>query len=145
MAYVVKGTSLLYHTKVGESLHTQLTSLVGRLHEGETRRHAMFLQLEQHKTEVLRLSSACQEALTLESQVERLREDMAGMVPHERFMSVCSDLESALKREQDLKASLSQHGSVVKELQTRLLQEGQSTQTKSAALCVLEKVGRCAS
>ena len=127
------------HAQVGESLHTQLTSLIGRLHEGETKRHAIFLQLEQHKTEVLRLSSACQEALILESQVEKLHKDLAGMVPHEQYLSVCSDLELALKREQELKTSLSHSGSVVRELQSRLQQEGQSTQTKSAALYVLEK------
>ena len=104
------------------------------------KRHTLYLTLDQHKTEMTRLSSACQDALGLESQVEQLRKDLAGMVTHECYLNVCGDLEAALKREHEFKLSLTQHGVAVRQLQTRLKQVGHSTQTKSAALCVLEKV-----
>ncbi len=119
-----------------------MTSLIGRLHEGESKRHSLHLILDQHKAEVARLSSACQEALGLESQVEQLSKDLAGMVTHERYLSVCGDLEAALKREQELKSSLSRHGKALRQMQTKLQQEGQSAKTKNAALFVLEKVSK---
>lgn len=103
-------------------------------------RHSLLLQLEQSKSERDQLSNACQDALEMESQVEKLRKDMAGMVSHERFMAVCSDLEVALKREQELKGSLAQHGVAVKQLQEKLQLEGKNLQAKNEALSVTDKV-----
>ncbi len=123
-----------------ESLRTQLTSLISRLYEGETKRHSLILLLDQHKAEKARLTSACQETLGLESQVEQLSKELTGMVTHERYLSVCSDLEAALRREQELKSSLTRHGDAVRQMQTKLQQEGQSAKTKNAALFVLERV-----
>ena len=130
------------HIQLGESLHTQLVNLVGRLHEVEVERHSLLLQLDQSKSEQDRLSGACQDALEMESQVERLRKDVAGMVAHERFMAVCSDLEVALKREQELKVSLTQHGVAVKQLQERLQLEGKNLQAKNDAMSVVDKVNK---
>ena len=103
-------------------------------------RHSLLLQLDQSKSEQDRLSGACQEALEMESQVEKLRKDVAGMVSHETFMAVCGDLEVALKREQELKVSLTQHGVAVKQLQERLQLEGKNLQANNDAMFVVDKV-----
>ena len=63
-------------TQLGEVLHTQLMSLVGRLHDGELDRQSLCSQLTESRAECEQLSSTCTELCGLREQVEALQREV---------------------------------------------------------------------
>lgn len=133
-------TYVPHFLQLEELLNTQLSSLINRLHKVEVERHSLSLQLDQVKCERDQLSNVHQDALKMESEVEKLRNELTVMVSHDKFMTVCNDLEGALKREHELKVSLTEHTISVKQFQERLKQDQKNLKAKNSALSATEKV-----
>ena len=76
------------HTcQLGEALHTQLTSLVGRLHDGELERHSLHAQLAQTRAECQQLSEAHQQAVELRRKSEELQNEVEMTLFYKKIMS----------------------------------------------------------
>ena len=65
-----------FFPKLGEALHTQLTNLVGRLHDGEVERCSLRSQLQQSKADCQQLSRACRE---FQQKMESLKTEVSGV------------------------------------------------------------------
>ena len=100
----------------------------------------MHSQLLQSKFHSERLSRELQEAGQLNEKVESLQTELGMMVPRGQFEAICKDFESSLKREKELKIYLSQHVSVVEQLQTKLQLAYQEMQCKETTLTKSSKV-----
>jgi hypothetical protein len=111
-----------------------MISLVGRLHQGEVQQHSLHSQLLQSKSQAEKLSRELQEAGQLRQRVEILKDELGMMVPRGQFEAICKDFEASLKREKELKIYLSQHVSVVEQLQTKLQLTCQEVQCKETML-----------
>ena len=72
--------------------------------------------------------------------MESLKDELGMMVPRGQFETICKDFEASLKREKELKIYLSQHVSVVEQLQTKLQLASQEVQYKEAMLTKSNKV-----
>lgn len=126
--------------QLGKKLQCQVVSLVGRLHQGEVQQHSLHSQLLQSKSQAERLSRELQEASQLRGRVESLKDELGMMVPRGQFEAICKDFEASLKREKELKIYLSQHVSVVEQLQTKLQLASQEVQCKETMLTKSNKV-----
>ena len=126
--------------QLGKKLQCQVISLVGRLHQGEVQQHSLHSQLLQTRSQAERLSRELQEASQLRGRVESLKDELGMMVPRGQFEAICKDFEASLKREKELKIYLSQHVSVVEQLQTKLQLASQEVQYKEAMLTKSNKV-----
>ena len=126
--------------QLGKKLQCQVISLVGRLHQGEVQQHTLHSQLLQTRSQAERLSRELQEASQLRGRVESLKDELGMMVPRGQFEAICKDFEASLKREKELKIYLSQHVSVVEQLQTKLQLASQEVQYKEAMLTKSNKV-----
>ena len=113
---------------------------MGRLHQGEVQQHSLRSQLLQSKSQTERLSRELQEASQLRERVESLKDELGMMVPRGQFEAICKDFEASLKREKELKIYLSQHVSVVEQLQTKLQLAYQEVQCKETMLTKSNKV-----
>ena len=72
--------------------------------------------------------------------MESLKDELGMMVPRGQFEAICKDFEASLKREKELKIYLSQHVSVVEQLQTKLQLAYQEVQCKETMLTKSNKV-----
>lgn len=128
------------HVQLGKKLHRQVISLVGRLHQGEVQLHSLHSQLLQSKSHSERLSRELHEAAKLKERADSLQTELGMMVPRGQFEAICKDFEASLKREKELKIYLSQHVSVVEQLQTKLQLAHQEMQFKETILSKSNKV-----
>ena len=117
-----------------------MIGLVGRLHQGEVQQHSLHSQLLQSKSQAERLSRELQEAGQLRERVDSLKDELGMMVPRGQFEAICKDFEASLKREKELKIYLSQHVSVVEQLQTKLQLAHQEMQYKETMIAKSNKV-----
>lgn len=107
---------------------------MGSLHQGQVQQHSLHSQLLQSKSQTERLSRELQEAGQLKERVESLQEELGMMIPRGQFEAICKDFEASLKREKELKIYLSQHVSVVEQLQTKPQLAYQEVQCKESTL-----------
>lgn len=133
---------LCTHTQLGEKLHSQMISLVGRLHETELQTHSLHSQLIQSHSHREDLTRELHEAKKMKENVESLQTELAMMVPHGQFEGICKDLEASLKREKELKIYLSQHVAAVEQLQTKLQLASQDVQSKESSISQSRKVSK---
>ena len=131
------------HIQLGDRLHSQITSLVGRLHETELQTHSLHSQLIQSNSHREDLTRDLHDAKKMKESVQSLQTELAMMVPHGQFEGVCKDLEASLKREKELKVYLSKHVAAVEQLQTRLQLASQDVNSKELSLSQSRKVYTC--
>lgn len=72
--------------------------------------------------------------------MDSLKDELGMMVPRGQFEAICKDFEASLKREKELKIYLSQHVSVVEQLQTKLQLAYQEMQYKETMIAKSNKV-----
>ena len=128
------------YTQLGESLHTQLSKLVGKLHQAQVDLHSTRSQLKRNEKHCEKLSTTCELVSKMREQVASLQTELREMVPRSQFKELCQELEASIGREKDVRMSLSQHVSAVQQLQERLQMAGQDVQNKETTLLMATKV-----
>ncbi|XP_014728672.1 PREDICTED: coiled-coil domain-containing protein 171 isoform X2 [Sturnus vulgaris] len=100
-----------------ESLQKQIFEFTQRLHTAEVERRSLRLQLAEFKSNFSELKKKADKAQSLQEQLDMLKQKL---FTHERFESVCEELNNALHREHQAQLLLNEQAQQLQELNNKL-------------------------
>ncbi|XP_043917224.1 coiled-coil domain-containing protein 171 isoform X2 [Protopterus annectens] len=120
------------------ALQKHILAFTQRLHTAEVERRALRLELAAYKQNVSDLKRDANKSRSLEEQLNEFRQASQNMVPFEKFECACTELNSALQREQQAQLLLNEQAHQLHELNLRLelhsSEEADKDQTLSEAV-----------
>ncbi|XP_068033139.1 coiled-coil domain-containing protein 171 isoform X3 [Anomalospiza imberbis] len=118
-----------------ESLQKQIFEFTQRLHTAEVERRSLRLQLAEFKLNFSEIKKEADKAQRLQEQLNILKQKS---ITHERFESVCEELNNALHREHQAQLLLNEQAQQLQELNNKL--EWQSSEEASKTQVLSESV-----
>ncbi|KAF2983059.1 hypothetical protein EK904_011720 [Melospiza melodia maxima] len=122
-----------------ESLQKQIFEFTQRLHTAEVERLSLRLQLAEFKSNFSEIKKEADKAQRLQEQLNTLKQKL---ITHERFESVCEELNNALHREHQAQLLLNEQAQQLQELNNKLelqsSEEADRTQVLSESVKNLE-------
>ncbi|XP_077028237.1 coiled-coil domain-containing protein 171 isoform X2 [Agelaius phoeniceus] len=100
-----------------ESLQKQIFEFTQRLHTAEVERLSLRLQLAEFKSNFSEIKKEAEKAQRLQEQLNILKQKL---ITHERFESVCEELNNALHREHQAQLLLNEQAQQLQELNNKL-------------------------
>ncbi|XP_032532862.1 coiled-coil domain-containing protein 171 isoform X5 [Chiroxiphia lanceolata] len=100
-----------------ESLQEQIFEFTQRLHAAEVERHSLRLQLAELKWDFSEMKKEADKAQGLQEQLNMLKQKL---ITHEKFESVCEELNNALHREHQAQLLLNEQAQQLQELNNKL-------------------------
>ncbi|XP_063035664.1 coiled-coil domain-containing protein 171 isoform X6 [Melospiza melodia melodia] len=100
-----------------ESLQKQIFEFTQRLHTAEVERLSLRLQLAEFKSNFSEIKKEADKAQRLQEQLNTLKQKL---ITHERFESVCEELNNALHREHQAQLLLNEQAQQLQELNNKL-------------------------
>uniref|UniRef100_A0A8C3EE93 Coiled-coil domain containing 171 n=1 Tax=Corvus moneduloides TaxID=1196302 RepID=A0A8C3EE93_CORMO len=100
-----------------ESLQKQIFEFTQRLHTAEVERRSLRLQLAEFKSNFSEMKKEADKAQSLQEQLNMLKQKL---ITHERFESVCEELNNALHRERQAQLLLNEQAQQLQELNNKL-------------------------
>ncbi|NXA96835.1 CC171 protein, partial [Melanocharis versteri] len=100
-----------------ESLQKQIFDFTQRLHTAEVERRSLRLQLAEFKSNFSEMKKEADKAQSLKEQLNMLKQKL---ITHERFESVCEELNNALHREHQAQLLLNEQAQQLQELNNKL-------------------------
>ncbi|XP_030825307.1 coiled-coil domain-containing protein 171 [Camarhynchus parvulus] len=100
-----------------ESLEKQIFEFTQRLHTAEVERLSLRLQLAEFKSNFSEIKKEADKAQRLQEQLNMLKQKL---ITHERFESVCEELNNALHREHQAQLLLNEQAQQLQELNNKL-------------------------
>ncbi|XP_037981114.1 coiled-coil domain-containing protein 171 isoform X3 [Motacilla alba alba] len=100
-----------------ESLQKQIFEFTQRLHTAEVERLSLRLQLAEFKSNFSEIKKEADKAQRLQEQLNMLKQKL---ITHERFESVCEELNNALHREHQAQLLLNEQAQQLQELNNKL-------------------------
>ncbi|KAJ7406277.1 coiled-coil domain-containing protein 171 [Willisornis vidua] len=100
-----------------EFLQKQILEFTQRLHTAEVERHSLRLQLAELKWNFSEMKKEADKTQSLQEQLNMLKQKL---VTHERFESVCEELNNALHREHQAQLLLNEQAQQLQELHNKL-------------------------
>ncbi|XP_017588380.1 PREDICTED: coiled-coil domain-containing protein 171 isoform X2 [Corvus brachyrhynchos] len=100
-----------------ESLQKQIFEFTQRLHTAEVERRSLRLQLAEFKSNFSEMKKEADKAQSLQEQLNMLKQKL---ITHERFESVCEELNNALHRECQAQLLLNEQAQQLQELNNKL-------------------------
>ncbi|NXI87018.1 CC171 protein, partial [Rhipidura dahli] len=100
-----------------ESLQKQIFEFTQRLHTAEVERRSLRLQLAELKSNFSEMKKEADKAHSLQEQLNMLKQKL---ITHERFESVCEELNNALHREHQAQLLLNEQAQQLQELNNKL-------------------------
>ncbi|XP_017693412.1 PREDICTED: coiled-coil domain-containing protein 171 isoform X3 [Lepidothrix coronata] len=100
-----------------ESLQEQIFEFTQRLHTAEVERRSLRLQLAEFKWDFSEMKKEADKAQGLQEQLNMLKQKL---ITHEKFESVCEELNNALHREHQAQLLLSEQAQQLQELNNKL-------------------------
>uniref|UniRef100_U3JVM4 Coiled-coil domain containing 171 n=1 Tax=Ficedula albicollis TaxID=59894 RepID=U3JVM4_FICAL len=100
-----------------ESLQKQIIEFTERLHTAEVERRSLRLQLTELKSDFSEVKKEADKAQSLQEQSNMLKQKL---FTHERFESVCEELNNALHREHQAQLLLNEQAQQLQELNNKL-------------------------
>ncbi|XP_068858203.1 coiled-coil domain-containing protein 171 [Aphelocoma coerulescens] len=118
-----------------ESLQKQIFEFTQRLHTAEVERRSLRLQLAEFKSNFGEMKKEADKAQSLQEQLNMLKQKL---ITHERFESVCEELNNALHREHQAQLLLNEQAQQLQELNNKLelqfTEEADKTQVLSESV-----------
>ncbi|KAM4879268.1 coiled-coil domain-containing protein 171 [Sylvia borin] len=118
-----------------EFLQKQIFEFTRRLHTAEVERRALRLQLTEFKSNFSEMKKEADKAQSLQEQLNMLKQKL---ISHERFKSVCEELNNALHREHQAQLLLNEQAQQLQELNKKL--EFQSSEEADKTQVLSESV-----
>ncbi|XP_017925999.1 coiled-coil domain-containing protein 171 [Manacus vitellinus] len=100
-----------------ESLQEQIFEFTQRLHTAEVERRSLRLQLAEFKWDFSEMKKEADKAQGLQEQLNMLKQKL---ITHEKFESVCEELNNALHREHQAQLLLNEQAQQLQELNSKL-------------------------
>ncbi|NXH44531.1 CC171 protein, partial [Dicaeum eximium] len=100
-----------------ECLQKQIFEFTQRLHTAEVERRSLRLQLAEFKLNFSEMKKEADKAQSLQEQLNMLKQKL---ITHERFESVCEELNNALHREHQAQLLLNEQAQQLQELNNKL-------------------------
>ncbi|NXR38832.1 CC171 protein, partial [Zosterops hypoxanthus] len=100
-----------------ESLQKQIFEFTQRLHAAEVERRSLRVQLKEFKSNFSEMKKEADKAQSLQEQLNVLKQKL---ITHERFESVCEELNNALHREHQAQLLLNEQAQQLQELNNKL-------------------------
>ncbi|XP_041341491.1 LOW QUALITY PROTEIN: coiled-coil domain-containing protein 171 [Pyrgilauda ruficollis] len=115
-----------------ESLHKQVLEFTQRLHTAEVERRSLRLQVAEFKSNFSEIKKEADKAQRLQEQLNMLKQKL---ITHERFESICEELNNALHREHQTQLLLNEQAQQLQELNNKLeLQSSEESQVLSESV-----------
>ncbi|XP_053788283.1 coiled-coil domain-containing protein 171 isoform X4 [Vidua chalybeata] len=118
-----------------ESLQKQIFEFTQRLHTAEVERRSLRLQVAEFKLNFSEIKKEADKAQRLQEQLNMLKQKS---ITHERFESVCEELNNALHREHQAQLLLNEQAQQLQELNNKL--EWQSSEEADKTQVLSESV-----
>ncbi|NWT55543.1 CC171 protein, partial [Erythrocercus mccallii] len=123
-----------------EYLQKQIFEFTQRLHTAEVERRSLRLELTEFKSNFSGMKKEANKAQSLQEQLNMLKQKL---ITHERFESICEELNNALHREHQAQLLLNEQAQQLQELNNKLelqsSEEADKTQVLSESVKSLSK------